>query len=199
MSSDNIKSGFRAAGLVPFDPEHVIAKLEVPPLVPTPTVSPLSSGPSLTPPAKTPRTTREVTRQSRYLQKKINNYQGSSPSKILKALEFTTKSQMTLLHEVALLKKENSQLRETNHMLSKRRRAKNKRLQEGGTLTIKEGQALLTQKESGSKQSQSAQKKGGRRKRVKTKERKCSNCGKPGHNARTCEKDIKMSSEKDSD
>ena len=143
MSSDNIKSGFRAAGLVPFDPEHVIAKLEVPPLVPTPTVSPLSSGPSLTPPAKTPRTTREVTRQSRYLQRKINNYQGSSPSKILKALEFTTKSQITLLHEIALLKKENSQLRERNHMLSKRRRAKNKRLQEGGTLTVKEGQALL--------------------------------------------------------
>ena len=97
------------------------------------------------------------------------------------------------------MKKENSQLRETNHMLSKRRRAKNKRLQKGGTLTVKEGQALLAQKESGGEQSQSAQEKGGRRKRVETKERRCSNCGKPGHNARTCEKDIETFSEEDSD
>ena len=42
-------------------------------------------------------------------------------------------------------------------------------------------------------------KKGGRRKRVKMKERRCNNCGKPGHNARTCEKDIKTFSEEDSD
>ena len=67
MSFDNIKFGFRAAGLVLFDPEHVIAKLEVPSFVLTPTISPLSSGSSLTLPAKTLRTTRKITRQLRYL------------------------------------------------------------------------------------------------------------------------------------
>ena len=73
----------------------------------------------------------------------------------------------------------------TNHILSKRRKTKNKRLQEGGTLTVQEGQDLLAEKEGGSKQSQLLAAGGGCRKRVKTKGRKCSICNKSGYNART--------------
>ena len=84
------------------------------------------------------------------------------------------------------MREENAILRETNYKLSKRRKTKNKRLQEGGVLTVEEGQVLLAEKESNGEQSQLTTAKGGRRKRVKTRERKCGICGKPGHNARTC-------------
>ena len=75
MITDNIKSGFAKAGLVPFDPNRVLSELEIPPVVPTPTVSPLTSAGSIrSPPTKTLRNIKEITRQGRYLQRKIGNY-----------------------------------------------------------------------------------------------------------------------------
>ena len=62
MTSDNIKSGFAKAGFVSFDPNNVLSELEVPPVVPIPTVSPLTSAGSISPPAKTPRNIREAIR-----------------------------------------------------------------------------------------------------------------------------------------
>ena len=41
--------------------------------------------------------------------------------------------------------------------------------------------------------------KGNRRKRVRTKKRKYGVCGKPGHNAHTCNKTVNTFSEKESD
>ena len=91
-----------------------------------------------------------------------------------------------MAYENILLKKKVALFRETNHILSKRRKTKNKRLQEEGTLTVQKGQNLLAKKKGGSKQSQLPAAEGGRRKRVETKGRKCNICGKSGHNARTC-------------
>ena len=61
MTTDNIRSGFAKAGLVPFDPQNVLGDLEKHPLVFTPTVSPFSDIPSFSPPTKTPRTIYEAT------------------------------------------------------------------------------------------------------------------------------------------
>ena len=118
---------------------------------------------------------------------------------MVEALDLLTKGILQMVHENILLKKEVALLRETNHILSKRRKTKNKRLQKGGTLTVKKGQNLLAEKENGGKQSQLPAAGGGRRKRVKTKGRKCSICGKSGHNARTCQEVKETSSEEKSD
>lgn len=203
MSTDNIKSGFEKAGLVPFDPQNVLGELEKYPLVPTPTVSPLSdvpnNAPIISPPTKTPRNIKEVTKRARYLQRKIKNHHSSSPTKMLDSVNLLLEGTTLVLHEATLLREEVAQLRETNHVLSKRRRTKNKRLQEGGILTVGEGQALLAEKEGGGQQSGSTVAEGSRRKRVEPKERKCGVCGKPGHNARTCQEVIETSSEEESD
>ena len=127
MTADNVKSGFAKAGLVPFDPQNVLGELESH-LVPTPTVSPLSDASSLSLPTKTPRNINEATRQSRYLQRKIKNHQSSSPTKLVEALDLLTKGTLQMAHENTLLKNEAALLRETNHILSKRRKTKNKRL-----------------------------------------------------------------------
>ena len=63
MTSDNIKSGFAKAGLVPFDFNNVLSDLEIPSVVPIPTVSPLTSaGSSFSPFAKTLINIREATK-----------------------------------------------------------------------------------------------------------------------------------------
>ena len=117
----------------------------------------------------------------------------------MEALDLLTKGILQMAHENTLLKKEVALLRETNHILSKRRRTKNKRLQEGGTLTIAKGQALLAEKEDGGQQWQPTATEGGRRKRDETKGRKCGICGKSGHNARTCQEVEETSSDSESD
>ena len=118
---------------------------------------------------------------------------------MVEALDLLTKGTLQIAYENILLKKEVALLRETNHILNKRRKTKNKRLQKGGTLTVKKGQDLLTEKEGGGEQSQLPAAGGGRRKRVETTGRKCSICGKSGHNARTCQEVEETSSEEESD
>ena len=51
------------------------------------------------------------------------------------------------MHENALLKAENRNLREANISLAKRRRAKKAHIRQGGALSIGEGQDLLDQKD----------------------------------------------------
>ena len=104
-----------------------------------------------------------------------------------------------MVHENIFLKKEVALFRETNYILNKRRKTKNKRLQKRGTLTVKKGQDLLAEKEGNGKQSQLPAAGGSCRKRVKTKGRKCGICGKSGHNARTCQEVEETSSEEESD
>ena len=60
--SDNIKSGFAVTGFVLFDPNTVFFTFEIPPVIPTPTVFPLTSAGFIFPPAKTPKNIRKTIR-----------------------------------------------------------------------------------------------------------------------------------------
>ena len=118
---------------------------------------------------------------------------------MVESVNLLLKGSLLVLHEAAILREEVALLRETNHTLSKRRKTKNKRLQEGGTLTVQDGQALLAEKEGGGQQWQPTATEGGHRKRDETKGRKCGICGKSGHNARTCQEVEETSSDEESD
>ena len=92
------------------------------------------------------------------------------------------------MHEVALLRSEVLSLRKANEALSRRRKAKRTRVQHKGSLTVEEAIDLLDQKDL-EEQVQQENRQGSRaRNSSRTKVRCCSNCGKPGHNARTCQK-----------
>ena len=103
------------------------------------------------------------------------------------------------MHEVALLRQENEELRETNHILSKRRRTKNKQIKSGGPLSIAGAQVLRAARgevdgiEEGTSESSRP------RKRVATGARRCRICGGTGHNSRTCQEEVETSNEEDSD
>ena len=94
------------------------------------------------------------------------------------------------MHQVALLRSEVSSLRKANEALSKRRRAKKKRIRLGGSLTVQDAQDLLDQKAVGGEKVQETQQDGSGAGGARTKVRCCSVCGKPGHNARTCQEAV---------
>jgi len=122
ITEKNIQGGFSGAGLVLYDPEKVISKLDVR----IRTSTPPGSGPGTPLPwaSQTPHNAREATSQSNLIKNRISNHQGSSPTPILAAVDLLAKGTIVVMHEVALLRTEVSALRKANEGLSKRRRAK---------------------------------------------------------------------------
>jgi hypothetical protein len=89
-------------------------------------------------------------------------------------------------------------LRAANEALSKRRRAKKTRVRQGGALTIEDAQDVLAQKEAAEQARRDERSKGGNRKEGQSSIRRCSTYGKAGHNTRTCQEAIDISSSSDS-
>ncbi|KJZ70216.1 hypothetical protein HIM_10402 [Hirsutella minnesotensis 3608] len=145
---------------------------------------------------KTPSNPTEATSQTDYIKKRISSHRGSSPTSILAAVDQIAKGTCGIMHQVALLKAEVTQLREANTILSKRRRARKTRLRQGGSITIAEGQALQDQKDVEEQIKQEDRETKGRKPRDERKGRRCGACGKPGHNARTCVIDLEASNDK---
>jgi hypothetical protein len=91
------------------------------------------------------------------------------------------------MHQIALLRSENQILRQENEALSQHRRAKKKRIREGGNLTIGQGRDLYGQTQVDMQLEEESRRNGGRKRKSETKERRCGVCGKTGHNARRCQ------------
>ena len=190
MTENNIQGGFAGAGLNPFNPERVLSKLDVQLRTPTPTGPPsVLANPWV---SKTPQNPPETDSQSKLIKDRIANHQNSSPTSILAAVDQFTKGTLTIMHQMALLHTENSSLRKANEALSKRRRAKRTRVQLGGSLTVQDAQSLLDQKALDEQIRHETQQSKGLTGRARTKARCCGICGKPGHNARTCQELIEL-------
>ena len=126
ITKDNVKGGFRGAGLVPFNPEVVISKLDVKLRTLTPTgPPPLSHDPWV---SQTPNNPQEAVCQTEYIRNRIAGHQGSSPTPIFDAVGHLAKGVATLAYSVTLLTAENRSLQRANEALSKRRRAKKTRV-----------------------------------------------------------------------
>ena len=185
ITKSNIQGGFTGAGLVPYDPERVLSKLDI--KLPTPT--PPTSRPGTAQPwvFQTPHNPREADLQSTLIKTRIANHQNSSPTSMLAAVDQLTKGTVAVMYEVALLRSEVSSLRKANEALSKRRRAKRTRVRLGGSLTVQDAKDLLDQKAVVGEVEQEKEPDSGSPGGARTKVRCCSVCGKPGHNARTCQ------------
>jgi hypothetical protein len=112
---------------------------------------------------------------------------------MLAAVDQLTKGTIAVMHQVALLQAENASLRKANEVLSKRRRAKRTRMQLGGSLAVQDAQDILGQGAEGGEEVQETQLYGGSVGGGRAKVRCCSVCGKPGHNARTCQEVVEAS------
>lgn len=103
------------------------------------------------------------------------------------------------MHKMDLMEAEIHDLRAANEALSKRRRAKKTRLRKGGSLSILEAQELGDQMEVEVQLKEETRIRAGRRPRTETRARRCGNCGKAGHNARSCQIVVETSEEDDSE
>jgi hypothetical protein len=193
----NIKGGFRGAGLAPFDPEVVISKLDVQLRTPSPVEEVAQQAQAWT--SITPTTVLEAGSQSKYLSDRIKRHYSSSPESLLEALHSITKVLMRKIQRTALLEAENWELRELNDILSRRRRAKNPRLQNKGRLLIQEGQGSIDQMDVDTQVVAESSRSGRIRRSVRPGIRRCSVCSKTGHNARTCQVVPEASGEEYSD
>jgi hypothetical protein len=191
MTEKNIRGGFRGAGLVPWNPESVVSRLDVKLRTPTP----VEGVDQLPAPwvSQTPHNPTEASSQSNFIKTRISRHQGSSPTSILHAVDQFAKGTHGIMHQIALLRSENQILRQENEMLSRRRRTKKRRLREGGSLTLGEGQDLQSQSEVNVQLEEESRGSRGRRRKAETKQRRCGTCGKVGHNARRCQIEVALS------
>lgn len=197
ITEKNIRAGFQCTGIVPFDPETVISRLDIKLKTPTPPSS--RPGTALPWVSKTPNNPIEATSQSEFIKTRIAQHQNSSPTSIYTAVDQITRGAQGMMHTVALLKAEVTALQQANEILSKRRRVKKTRLRQGGTLSLQDSRDLEDQINVSEQVKQEMQSSSGRKPRTEIHARRCGICGETGHNARTCEKDIEEIEEDDSE
>ena len=189
MTPQNIQGGFKEAGLIPFNPECVISKLDVklrirtPPEATLPPTQPWIS--------QTPHNPADLISQSEFIRSRISNHQNNSPTQILTAAKQLADGVAELAHHDILVTDELRLLQKANVALSKRRRAKKTRLRQGGAITARDAQKELEQRNIGEQLKKEGSGNGGHGEGQRRGQRRCGICGKPGHNARTCEEDKK--------
>jgi hypothetical protein len=191
MTKKNLAGGFRGAGLIPFNPEAVISKLDVKLRTPTPPRPLEANADSWV--SQTPHNPTEALSQSELVKKRINSHQGSSPTRLFSAVKQLAKGIETIAHQNTLLMTEVHDLRKANSALAKRRRAKKTRVRQGGTLTPGTVRVIIAQNASSRQTKQEKHENPDGDEGRSGTVRRCGNCGKPGHNSRTCQVDTEMS------
>src|SRR5689334_16658678 len=76
-TAQNAQAGFRGAGLVPFNPEAVISKLDVKLRTPSPLLLPVDADPWV---SQTPHNPTDALSQTTLVKQRIARHQGSSPT-----------------------------------------------------------------------------------------------------------------------
>jgi hypothetical protein len=190
MTPKNIKAGFRGAGLVPFDPQAVISRLDVRLRTPTPTGLPPAEADSWV--SKTPHNPTEALSQAKFIKNKIACHQGSSPTPILNASIQGAKGLEVVAHKLAIATARIDTLEEALEALSRRKRAKRTHVAKGGSLDVEDGIGISTQREVDEQMQAERRRRGGDSGAGLPTTYRCSKCGKTGHNARTCQINVEI-------
>jgi len=184
MTPENLRAGFAKTGLVSHNPEKVLCVLNGQVRTPSPPNKCGSTARHWV--SQTPRNTLEAASQSKLIKNRIASHLGSSPTPMLDAVDQFAKGTTAIMHEVTLLRAENSSLRKADVSLSKRRSAPKSRVRQGGCLSVKDAGVVLHQKSlvkpvQGETRSSKGQSTG-----TQPRPRHCRSCREAGHNSRTC-------------
>lgn len=130
LTVENARSGFRGAGLVPFDPQAFISKLDV--KLRTPTLvgpPPADADPWV---SQTPRNPTDALSQSTLVKTVWHVIKVARQHRFFTTIKALAKGTELLAHENTLLAAEVRTLRKANEALCKRRRAKKTLVRQGG-------------------------------------------------------------------
>jgi hypothetical protein len=183
FTEQNIKSGFRATGLVPYDPQNVLSHLNLHLRTPTPPIVESNNWTS-----KTPQTIRELDFQTEHVKNRIRQHQDSSPSSINDALSRLAKGAQVMMHSAVLLKAEVKALQAANEQKKRRERKRKRRIMQGGSLSVREGEDIVHSAEVEAQVRTEVASESSRQVGSTGRQKRCGICGIMGHNARTCER-----------
>jgi len=188
FSLKNIKSGFKAIGIIPLDPSQVLNRLQVKIRTPSPPPTTLNQpSPSSILLLKTPSNILDLDRIQKQRQKR------TSPTD--RAFQKIVKSCQMAMHNAVLLREENIRLRAENTRQKKKRAQRRHFIQTGGTMTIGEGITLVEARQEDRGGQEPCPDVGGAEaepvepttpRPQKRTQSKCSVCRSIKHNARTC-------------
>jgi hypothetical protein len=133
----NIHSSFAAVGVVLYDPERVLSKLNT--QIQTPTLllaTTIEQGPWV---PETPYNTAQLELQSKAIKDYIKHCTKSPPSPTDLALDQLVKGCQIAMNSTVLLAEENRQLRVENQRQKKKRAKRRLYIATGGILTVQEG------------------------------------------------------------
>ncbi|KAJ6256262.1 hypothetical protein Dda_9098 [Drechslerella dactyloides] len=191
ITPKNIRSSFAGAGIVPYDPDRVLLKLDVQLLASTPINSrPSTANAATTWTTKTPMNPSEAGLQSELIKNQIIQHQDSFLILLLAAVDQFTKGTQTIIHQLALIHTKNTTLCTANEVLSKRQQAKRRRIQHGGMLTIHQAGKILDNNTVGRQGEQVGCPNHQSNPQLEATSGRiihCSGCSEPGHNIRTCQ------------
>lgn len=173
-SESNILSGFRATGLIPFNPDRVLSNLTI---TKTPSPSPLPDQPSSPWVSETPRNTAQISKQMQLVQAATHRESVSPTAPMAKV----AKSASIAWNLVALQAQKIAELEASNtHLQTKAKRTKNQ-LHSGGVLEIKTARQLILGRDNAIQQDEIQ-----RAQQPRRAPPTCSGCHTQGHTIRQC-------------
>ena len=189
LSEQNIRSGFRATGLIPLNPDVVLSDLHAMTKTPTPPPE-ISQNPTVWT-SKTPQNSIELNAQVKHIQTRILRHQNSSPSTIINAVDQLAKGAQIMMHSATILKAEIVLLQQANAHKKRRQRQKRRQIMQNITLTIQEGLEIVRNGSNYGEIEETESSRGIQEENSTsstTKKPRCRLCQNTGHNARTCAK-----------
>jgi hypothetical protein len=139
--AENIRNGFAATGLVPFNPDRVYQQLDIQVRTPTPPPSRASNSQSSC--FQTPSNPRQLQRHATTIKRLIGQRTTSPLSPINKAVDRMSKACEMTMNELSIIRKEVHDLRAANEKEKQKRRRSTRRIAHEGGLTRQEAQDLM--------------------------------------------------------
>ena len=125
IALDTVRNSFTATGLVPYDPEQVLLKLNIQLRTPTPPLPPTNIPDNLVP--KTPYNIAKLEYQTKIIKDYLQHRMTSPLSPTDQALNQLVKGYQLAMYNAVLLAEENRQLRAANER-QKKKASKEKRV-----------------------------------------------------------------------
>ena len=113
---------------------------------------------------------------------------------MVNALEKLSKGAERMAHSLVLMRNQVAELQAANQAATQRKSHRRKRVQREGTLTVEEGQRLTALNEFSARSDNKKAKTRARADEGDQPVRRCKQCGKAGHNSRTCKQAVEVAS-----